>query len=289
MSSRYDLLVVDLDGTLLDRRGRVSHANREALDDARTAGMELIIATGRALVESQAAISEVNHDGLVVAAGGSLLCEATTGATVVRHAIAHEVVIKVTEALLGDGHKSLILKDAHVTEYDYLAVGPGELDPASKWWFDHLPVKVKFIEDLAHDPHPHDTVRAGAVASQSRLAPLAKRLREELRDSCCLQHWSAVTSTEAIGSITHLLEVFNPQVNKWTMIERLCSDRGIPTSRVAALGDGVNDLELLRGAGLGVAMGNSSPEVAAVADHTSCDHESDGVAHAVRQILSGAW
>jgi hydroxymethylpyrimidine pyrophosphatase-like HAD family hydrolase len=73
------------------------------------------------------------------------------------------------------------------------------------------------------------------------------------------------------------------------MIERLCSDRGIPTSRVAALGDGVNDLELLRGAGLGVAMGNSSPEVAAVADHTSCDHESDGVAHAVRQILSGAW
>lgn len=289
MSRQYDLLVVDLDGTLLDKRGRVSHANRESLEDARAAGMELVIATGRALRESRAAIDAVKHEGLVVAAGGSLLSEAATGATVHRHAMPLDVVRLVTEALTSDGHKTLILKDAHVTGYDYLVVGPGELDPASRWWFDHLPVKVQYAEDFAHDEHPEDTVRAGAVASEARLAPLAKRLRDELRDRCSLQHWSAVTATEAIGSVTHLLEVFNHQVNKWTMVEWLCRDRGIPISRVVAVGDGINDLELVREAGLGIAMGNSSPEVAAVADRMTGDYESDGVATAVRHILGGEW
>jgi len=78
-------------------------------------------------------------------------------------------------------------------------------------------------------------------------------------------------------------------VNKWTMIEQHCRRNGIDQSRVAAMGDGLNDLELIRNAGLGIAMANASPEVAAVADRMTEDHESDGVAVALERILSGEW
>jgi len=289
MSFSCQLVVIDLDGTLLARDGSVSVRNRQAVAAVRRAGIQVVIATGRALLESRHALQAIEHDGLVVAAGGSLLCDAATGRTIDRRVMCRQVVADVTHWLIEHGHKALILKDSHATGYDYLAVGSGRLDPASRWWFERLAVDVRFINHLEDDPHPDDSVRAGAVACGSKLAPLACRLRDEMGDRCFLQHWSAVTETAAIGSSTHLLEIFTPDVNKWTMIEQHCRRNGIDQSRVAAMGDGLNDLELIRNAGLGIAMANASPEVAAVADRMTEDHESDGVAVALERILSGEW
>ena len=55
------------------------------------------------------------------------------------------------------------------------------------------------------------------------------------------------------------------------------------------IGDGLNDIELIQFSGLGIAMANACPEVAAVADKTTADHDADGVAAAVECILNGAW
>lgn len=289
MACAYDVLVVDLDGTLLARDGSVSEANRAAIAHAREAGLTVIIATGRALVESRAALEAIGHDGLVVAAGGSLLCEAATGRTLQRHAMPRDLVEQVTATLLGHGHKVLILKDSQATGYDYLAVGPGELDPASRWWFQTLPVRVRFVDSLEHDPHPDDTVRTAVVACGDELGPLAAQLRREIGDRGFLQHWAAVTETSATGGRTHLLEVFNPNVNKWTMVDGFCQRQGIDPARVAAIGDGLNDLDLLAQAGLGIAMANADEQVAAVADRRTSDHDEDGLADAIGQILAGAW
>jgi HAD superfamily hydrolase (TIGR01484 family) len=288
---RYDVLVIDLDGTLLRSDGSVSPRNMKAVHKARQAGLEVVVATGRALNESREVLEAIQHDGLVVAAGGALLCEAATGRTVDRRPMPHDVVTYAAQSLLDDGHKVLILKDAHATGYDYLAVGgpERELDPASQWWFEKLGVEVRHINHLHEDAHPADTIRTGAVACESRLAPLAQRLKRELGDRCCLQHWSAVTATHAIGSDTHLLEIFTPNVNKWTMIEGHCRRLGIDRCRVAAIGDGLNDVELVANAGLGVAMANSSPAVLAAARFTTLHHDDDGVAEAIDQILGGAW
>lgn len=289
MSCKYDILVLDLDGTLLGRDGRVSDENRRAVDRARRAGLEIIIATGRALVESLDPLDAIEHDGLVVAAGGSLLCEASSGRTLHRHVMQHELVTEITIALLGHGHKVLILKDGHIAGYDYLAVGPGELDPASQWWFEKLPARVRFADAIHQDEYPHDTVRAGVVAKSQELAPIAHDLKADLGDRAFLQHWAAVTESEATGSTTHLLEVFSPNVNKWEMVALEAKGRGVASSRIAAIGDGLNDVEIVARAGLGVAMANASPEVMRVADRTTADHDDHGVALAIERILSGEW
>src|SRR6185503_18430666 len=147
--------------------------------------------------------------------------------------------------LIRHDHPALILKDAHITGYDYLIVGDGALDPASEWWFGRMGTTVRHAAHTDHDPHPHDSIRAGAVACSTRLAPLATEMRRELGDRCCLQHWSAVTATHAIGSPTHLLEIFDSNVNKWTMVHEHCRREGIDERRVVAIGDGLNDVELI--------------------------------------------
>jgi Cof subfamily protein (haloacid dehalogenase superfamily) len=286
---RYDMLVIDLDGTLLCRDGSVSTRNAEAIVRARDAGIEVVIATGRALVESRHCLDAIEYAGVLVAAGGSMLTCVDTGRTLQRRVLRISVVEDVTETLVGHGHKVLILKDADVAGYDYLTVGPGDLDAASKWWFAQLPVEVRHIEHCALDPHPDDSVRAAVVAHGGHIAPIAESLRKRLNGQAHLQHWSAVTETHATGGETHLLEVFHPDVNKWTMVESYGAEKGIFRDRIAAIGDGLNDVELIREAGLGIAMANADPRAAAVADRLTGDHDQHGVADAIDRIVTGEW
>jgi len=289
MSLRYDLLVVDLDGTLLNQSGDVSERDIDAIHRAREAGVEFMVATGRAFVECAHTLQAINHQGWLVAAGGSMLVDSATGETVDRRTLPHDVVHEVSRCLLDDGHKVLILKDSHRTGYEYVAVGESEMDPASKWWFDRIPARVRHLESLDHDEHPEDSLRAGAVGCSSRLAPIAGTLRTQLGERCFLQHWSAVTESAATGSSTHLLEVFTANVNKWTMISAHCQRQGIDPKRVAAIGDGLNDVEMLRNAGLGIAMANAGPEAMASAARITNDHNNHGVSEAIDRILVGEW
>jgi hydroxymethylpyrimidine pyrophosphatase-like HAD family hydrolase len=289
MPLAYEILVVDLDGTLLAGDGTVSAANRAALDRARAAGMIVIVATGRSWSESGHVLEELGHDGLLIAAGGSVLTDIATGRTIERHVMPHDVVTTVTTTLDAHGHKPLVLKDRHATGYDYLLIGTAPLDPASSWWFEVHAVEVRSVDRIENDPDPDHTLRTGAVARDEDLAALAGLLRETLGDAASLQHWPAVTSTQAIGSPTHLLEVFHPAVNKWTMVLSCCERFDVDPRRVAAIGDGLNDVELVSNAGLGVAMGNADERVNAVADRVTEGHNEDGVASAVERLLAGEW
>ena len=60
-------------------------------------------------------------------------------------------------------------------------------------------------------------------------------------------------------------------------------------AEMAAIGDQINDLTMIRGAGLGIAMGNAIQPVKDAARQRTRGHHEDGVAHAIEQILSGAW
>jgi hypothetical protein len=286
---RFRAVVVDLDGTLLAGDGSITPRNRQALERARQAGLEVVVATGRTLSESRPALRAIDHAGAVIAAGGSLLCDARSGATVERRVMARDVVTEVTRLLDEAGHRALILKDNHATGYDYLLVGSAELDPASAWWFSTCQVTLRHADAAEGDEHPDDTLRAGAVTGARASAALARSLRQRLGARARLQHWPAVVSAEALGAVTHLLEVFHHEVNKWTMLQSWCRAARIDPADVVAVGDGLNDVELIGNVGLGVAMANADEAVRAVASRHTAANDQDGVAIAVEQVLSGAW
>nr|PZN40190.1 MAG: hypothetical protein DIU70_08390 [Bacillota bacterium] len=81
------------------------------------------------------------------------------------------------------------------------------------------------------------------------------------------------------------LEVSAPQAHKGWGLRMLAESLRVPREAVFAIGDGLNDLEMLEYAGLGVAMGNGAPEVLARADWVAPRVEEDGVARAVEQWI----
>jgi len=284
-----DLLVLDLDGTLLNRAGGISRRNAEAIAAAEAAGIQVVIATGRSWSESRHVLGEIGYRRPFIAAGGAVLADGRTGRTTHREAMDAGLVGSVVATLLAHRHTTLLLKDAPTLEDEYVIVGEGPLDRASEWWFDTFRIGYRRVATLADDPHPGDTVRIGVVASGVTLVEVAAEVRREVGDRAFMQHWSAVTAEEATGSTTHLLEVFSPKVSKWTAIVRLCAMLGIDPRRTVAIGDGLNDVEMIANAGCGIAMANACPSVLEVAQMVTGHHDEDGVAEAILGLVNGEW
>jgi Cof subfamily protein (haloacid dehalogenase superfamily) len=90
----------------------------------------------------------------------------------------------------------------------------------------------------------------------------------------------------ATFSKPNYLEIVPIGVDKAKALVKLANSLGIELSQVAALGDGQNDIEMLREAGLGIAMGNASDAVKSAADWITGTNDEDGVAQAVRRLVS---
>lgn len=297
MPARYQLLALDLDGTLFDPAGGISDANVRAVRAARAAGLVVTICTGRGLVECADALAAIGQVDPVIVAGGAITACPVTRRTQHRFSISHALVRSAVATLLEHEHPALVLKDPLEAGYDYLVV-TGErglpLDPVTEWWFRSMDVKVRRVSSLDEDEHPEHTVRVGACGLSGTMARISKDLHEFAEGRAIVHHFPAVVAPEhasktADGQTLHVLELFDPRGNKWSALQVLAGKLGVDPSRIAAIGDEINDLTMIEGAGLGVAMGNAVSRVKAAAKRETRSNADDGVAHAIEHILSGAW
>ena len=287
---RCRLLVTDLDGTLLDGRGQVSRANLQAIDRARDQGIEVICATGRSWLEARSVVQQVCTDGLAIMAGGASLHDIASGVTVQSIDINHALVEHCTESLLRHGHLAHLLKDPDRAGFDYLLVGDAALDAASRWWFDIHPVVTRSAPSLAAfdggmQAALSHVIRVGTVAQSAELAPLAEALHAEVGEHLSIKHWPALVALGQAGIDTHLLEIFDGDVDKWTMVERVCAMRGIDPAETVAVGDGLNDVGMLRHAGMSYAVENADARVVAVSKRRAPHHDHSALAAVVDDIL----
>lgn len=93
------------------------------------------------------------------------------------------------------------------------------------------------------------------------------------------------SGTEELGISYFYTEITNKNVNKWTAIEYLIEKLNIKKEEVMAIGDNINDIEMIKNAGMGIAMGNSAPQVKDIADFITSDNDSNGVAEAINKYI----
>lgn len=297
MPARYDMIAIDLDGTLLDSRGRVSEKNAEAVRAARDAGIRVAVCTGRGLVECAHYLDQIGQTDPVVVAGGSIIACPVERKTIHRFALEQPLVARATERLLGHGHPVMILKDPVHAGYDYLMV-VGEqrlaLDPVTVWWLEEMKIAHRFVSHVREDEHPEHSVRLGVCALSGALEMIISDLHAAFGDDATMHHFPAVLSPEhaaglPAGQKLHILEVFDKRANKWSAIQWLAGAHGVALERICAIGDEINDLSMISQAGLGVAMGNAVGPVKAAAGRHTLANDDHGVAHAIGCVLSGEW
>jgi 5-amino-6-(5-phospho-D-ribitylamino)uracil phosphatase len=299
---RYDLIAIDLDGTLLDSDHRISSENLRAIESARAAGCMVALCTGRGWVECREYARQIGQTEPAVVAGGAIVTCAQTERTLHKFPIDHGLVHDLTTCMLDHGHAVLILKDPDATGarpqtrgHDYIVVSPrGEsaIDPVTRWWFDKLKVDVKIVPSLAHDEHPEHTVRVGICGPRAEAGVAATEIRDRFGERVQVHLFAAVAPGARSGDPNAevlIFEAFDRRVNKWTAIEWMAARHGFDSSRVMAIGNDINDIAMLEGAGLSVAVDNAVPQALAAAKRRTRGNDDHGVAYAIRKMLDGEW
>jgi hydroxymethylpyrimidine pyrophosphatase-like HAD family hydrolase len=176
------------------------------------------------------------------------------------------------------GHAVLALQESFLTGIDYCVTSGVPLDESSRKWMVLTKASVQLVPSLADFDHTH-TLRVGIVASPQRTQEVNLLLAEKY-GSRVITHAIAVPPQGV-----EVVEVFDPGVNKWAGVSFIADTLGIAREEVVAIGDDINDLAMLHGAGLGVAMGNARPEAKRAANRTIGPNAADGLAVFLEELI----
>jgi Cof subfamily protein (haloacid dehalogenase superfamily) len=264
--TRYDLVVMDLDGTLLDDHSRVTPRTRAALDRADAAGVAIAIATGRSYALARYFTDDLPLTGPQITYNGAVVVDPVTGLPTFLQAVPSAWIAPVLTFLKQRG-----IFACYYTEDTIYLEGHAPLEralvPAD---FPRQPAVVDDLLSLRHLP----CLKVVAVATPEVIAAL-----RPLAEAAFHEHLY-VTQTAAV-----LLEFLHPDVSKGAALREAIAYLGIDPVRVIAFGDGHNDIGLLQAAGTGVAMANADEEVRALADMVAPSNTEDGIARVLDDLL----
>ena len=281
MGRRPRLVAIDFDGTLLSPRGEVTPRTRAAVHALVAAGVHVCFATGRNWTESRAIVEAVGHRGPCVFVGGAAVVDTRDGRVIRRSLMHPSLAADVCRFFEGRGQAAMALQDTGAAGVDYLISADVPLGPASQLWMSLTRAAVHRQADLGGYDHRH-TIRVSVVAEVGVSAALSAGLASTFGDRVVF-HSVAVPSHGV-----DVLEVFDPAVNKWNGLLAVAAELGVDPADTVAIGDDVNDLPMLRSAGLGVAMGNARPEAKAAAGRVIGSHADDGLAAFLEELAAGA-
>ena len=269
---RFDLGAFDLDGTLLRRDLEITDRTLAAMEGLRERGMRLVIATGR---RYESAVEHAGRLGFggedpVVCYGGSMV-RRMDGETLLHRTLPRELGLEVLEwAAERDLHARVFVGGRVVTSpespaalrYSRRSEEPGVVvvDSPAAWLAGagEEPTKLVIVD------HPDDV--------EGWLGEAQEAFRGRL----------FVTR-----SLPHYVEVGGLEGTKSTALDFLCKRWGIDPGRLLAFGDADNDVDMLRFAGCGVAVGPMTEEVRRAADEIVPNVDEDGVALYVEKLLGG--
>jgi len=245
----------DLDGTLLIG-GRVPKKAVEALVYARDKGILLFIATGRHRIEIEriATLPDLNFDGFVSLNGG--YCYVNNN-VIFKNAIDKEAVRIVVDSI------KQTPKSCMFCEADGMFINV--IDEKAEVMHEALDLAIPPIED---------PVRA-----------LKNDIYQMVTFGIDLNFLNALPNCAVTSWADGCHDIVPASTNKWVGISHMIEHFGLKPSEVAAIGDGMNDIEMLQGAGYSVAMGNALDEVKKYANFVTNHVEEDGIYHAIKHLL----
>ena len=226
--------------------------------------------------------------GVGIFNSGALVADLITGQHEDLAIIEPHLAKQLVDALADEPEAVLVYREANLTGHDYLVTGRGELVGNTQWWFEATGAKVHEQREVTADDL-HHTLRVGMVSSGPRVLELAERINCDFAGRVFCHGFSGVKHEDERTRSIYVLEIFAAGVNKWRGLTWLMNQHGITADQVACLGDEINDVEMLREAGLGVAMGNATDDAMQAATVTAPSNLNDGVAFALYEMLQGRW
>lgn len=263
MDRKYKLIAVDIDGTLLNNKKELTLNNKRTIEEAMDAGAIFAISTGRAYITAKKYFEVFNRNIPLILYNGGLVCMSETKEVIFSALLPNDLCYKIIDIIeenngtfcfwCGDDVYFNHL-DSHAEYYHQVTGINPKLYDRSNHVIDNV---IKFIW--------FDSVEKLQFAQEKVL--------------------NNVDGINYFKSQKTFLEIVPSQISKATALSKLAERYNIKQEDVIAIGDGENDLPMLKWAGLGVAMENANDIVKNGSDVITSSNEEDGVAEAIKKYV----
>ena len=268
-------IALDLDRTTLDAQGRLSPANRQALEHAISKGVHIVIASGRAFRSLPRDVVSVPGIEYAITSNGAAVYHLPTGRRLHGYTLEPRSVLDILRLT---EHEPLV----------YEAFVNGEAFADAAYVADPVahgatPQAIFYIQRTRR---PEADIRSFILAHIHQLDSLDLVVGNETDKA---RIWAklerAVAGIYVTSSVQQLIEISHADAGKHAGVRYVTELLGISPAQAAAFGDGDNDADMLRCVGCGIAVANASPACLAAADYVTASHDQDGVAWGIYDIL----
>ena len=287
MMDKYNTIVLDMDGTLLNSQSEISDLLKETLIKLQEEGIKLVLASGRttpAMVDYAKELEMDKHHGLIISNNGACVLDAES------HEILHAETISDEDALR--------LFD-HLNNFDLITIVNNEERMYVKdIYADFVDVSEYFngeltmIDIIKHEARENGRFLVSEVSEFKDVIgfPLYKVLLAANPDYL-LENYEAIAEPFkddllSVFTTPFYYEFTASGVDKGNTIVTVLSEMGYDKEKIIAFGDGHNDVSMLKQVGRGIAMGNAEDEVKEVADEITLTNNEDGVVIGLRKYFS---
>lgn len=274
---KYTLFAFDLDGTMLQKDGTLSHRTLVACQEAAAQGIELVPTTGRLLGFLPQSLKELPFIRYAVTSNGAAVYRLDSGEKLYSCLLPWQRALELLE----------ILREFSVFVEIYAEGRPvvHQGDPARAFEKYGFPERKRMYlkKDYLQVRSLREYIKEGQVSPEKINLPyVPESLREELK-----QRLSQEKGIKLVSSVFDNLEINAAGCHKGAGLAALCQCLGVSREQVVAIGDSENDLEMLQYAGLAIAMGNGEEAVKKIAGAVTASNEEDGAALAIEKYLLG--
>jgi 5-amino-6-(5-phospho-D-ribitylamino)uracil phosphatase len=263
------LVVIDIDGTLLIRANEISPANKAALHELQKRGIAVSLCTGRAIGAAQGVLDQLGIDGYHIFFDGALVTNPETRKYLYIKTLNRSHIKQALDCARENG----VIMDLISAKACYMEQDSWVAD-IRREFFKVDPIFTDFL----HLPENEEFIKGTLVVRSPEEKAGAERFRQRFLKEFILSK----TKTPAYPDVD-FINVLAPGVSKSIAMAALMTHLGLKPDQVMAIGDGLNDIPIIKTAGLGVAMGNAPLEVKAAARYITGDVEHDGVAEALKK------
>lgn len=284
----YKLIAIDLDGTLLNSYGQVSEKNMLALKKAQESGMNIVLASGRSTNSVKNIANDIGNNKYIICGNGSLIYDLQKEEIIYNKFIEKKKALQIIKICEQNSiyynvytENMVIAKTLNNNVLFYHQENANKSE-SKKTKINLVENIYEYVENLENENILKFTI---SDSSSIIFNSIIKKLRDikniDVLDVAHMSRKIIKSGTEEVSINYYYTEITNKDVDKWNTIDWLAKELNIKKEEIMTIGDNINDKLMIENAGLGVAMGNSSPYIKEIADKVVASNNEDGVAEAI--------
>lgn len=260
------MIVVDLDGTLLNINGGCSKKSKKYLEKLKNMGYIIVIATGRILNDAINVTDGASFANYVIGSGGGIIYD-----------MDNKKIIDIKKIDMKEVRRVF---DIYNDDIDYITMCDmyrynryGDNNSKMGFFYDRKITDIdKFILDSEGILHIVVKFKDMSLIDKYRKILDSDKMDViEMQNSFASNRW---------------IEIFSEGVSKYSAIKVISDLEGIDNKDIICFGDGRNDIDMIKNCGVGVAMGNALDVVKEGADYVTISHNDDGIVYFLKGYLS---